>query len=305
MRLVFYLSILISGLIFFNSCEKDEVQVPMVRIDSETNFYDGIQSDYSMYVYNDSGRLISTTYIANSTGAFTVDTIIYQDGIVLDKSYVNRNDTPYVYKNYLNNLGFVDSVEYYFNDKMYSSGGFDYDNSGYLISERMFSNDFGINYIYSAVFTINNGNRTQAIFNRSYEFEASVTTQASSQSLDIPRPLLFTRMNDSERRLDIKRALRIPRNKIVNTIYENKDTADYYYYNDTLNTISSVNRGVLWDGKQNRNVVKKQQRFVEGVVYTYTYEYILDTEERIIRQTIGGNAKYKSIYTYRNDLFEK
>lgn len=305
MRLVFYLSILISGLIFFNSCEKDEVKVPMVRIDSETNFYDGIQSDYSMYVYNDSGRLISTTYIANSTGAFTVDTIIYQDGIVLDKSYVNRNDTPYVYKNYLNNLGFVDSVEYYFNDKMYSSGGFDYDNSGYLISERMFSNDFGINYIYSAVFTINNGNRTQAIFNRSYEFEASVTTQASSQSLDIPRPLLFTRMNDSERRLDIKRALRIPRNKIVNTIYENKDTADYYYYNDTLNTISSVNRGVLWDGKQNRNVVKKQQRFVEGVVYTYTYEYILDTEERIIRQTIGGNAKYKSIYTYRNDLFEK
>ena len=304
MRIVFYLTIIISGFILLNSCDKEEeVKVPLVRIESETNFFDGIQSDYSLYSYNDSGNLILTTYIVNSTGAFTVDTIIYQDGIVLEKSYVNRNDTPYIYKNYLNNLGYVDSVEYYFNDKMYSSGGFDYDNSGYLVGERMYSNDFGIDFTYSAVYTINNGNRTKAIFSRSYEFETPDTT-ASSQSISIPRPTLFTRVNDSERRLEIKRALRIPRSKIVNSRYENKDTADYYYC-DTLNTTSSVNRGVLWGGTQNRNIVKKQQRFVEGQVYTYYYEYILDPEERIIRQTIEGNAKYKSIYTYKEGLFEK
>ena len=297
---------MISGMILLNSCEKEGEKVPLVRIESETNFFDGIQSDYNMYEYDNLGRLVLTTYVETSTGAYTVDTIIYQDGIILDKSYVNRNDTPYIYKNYLNNLGFVDSVEYYFNDIMYTSGGFDYDNAGYLVGERMRSNDFGIEYSFSAAYTINNGNRTKAIFSRLYKFESPDTTQASSQSKNIPRPSLFTRMNDSERRLDIKRALRIPRNKIGNHSYESKDTADYYYnINDTINTISSVNKGVLWNGTQNRNVVKMQQRFVEGKVYTYYYEYILDPEDRIIRQTIEGNAKYKSIYIYKNGLFEK
>lgn len=304
MRILIYLTIMISGMILLNSCGKDDVKVPMIRIDSETNFVDGAQSDYNMYVYDNSGRLVSTTYIATSTGAFTVDTIIYQDGIVLDKSYVNRNDTPYVYKNYLNNLGYVDSVEYFFNNKMYSSGSFAYDDLGHLVSERMYSNDFGIDYTYSAVYTITNGNRTRAIFSRAYEFVSPDTTKASIQTLSIPRPSLFTRMNDSERRLDIKKALRISRNKIVKTKYENKDTS-VYYYNDTLNTISAVNRGIFWDGKQNKNVVKIQQRFVEGKVYTYYYNYILDVEDRITRQTIEGSAIYKTNYSYRNDMFEK
>jgi len=299
-----FLALLITGLFVFFSCNKDNNNDSLIRIETETNLFNGEISDFSRYFYDDLGRLTSTTYIPGVDSAYTVDTIVYFNDMIVDSSWINESDTPYVYRSYLNSRGYVDSVEYLFNNDIYSSGSFVYDSEGYMIRENMYSNDYGIEYQYTAQYLIENGNKIRAIYDRVYEFPSQDTTSSSlsrRRNFSPTFPQRFDKVIEEDTYLH--KVFRMPRNKMVNEKIFYKDTS-LYEYTDTINNISSFNRGISWYGLQNKNLVSVQTIKSNGQ-YMYTYSYELDEKSRVTKLTANGSVVYLTKYTYSNQTFSK
>lgn len=288
-------------LIIFASCNKTEKAGP-VRIDTESNYYETALSDVSRYFYDEEGNIKLISYVSSEDGSFTVDTIIYSDDQIVELSYYNGHDTPYIYTNFLDSKGRVDSVTYSYDNLVYSSGKYNYDTNGYLIRENMYSKESGLEYFFTADYTVEKQNRVMAVFYRKYVLNAPETASFSVLSRRMRQPAFVSAIKHDQVELNLRDSyLKTARKKANNYITEYKDTA-YFEYADTVNNISSYNRGVFWEGSQNKNLVRKQVRRVGGKDYVYNYSYTFDQNSRVTRMILTGNAEYKTKFTYKDSL---
>jgi len=287
-------------LILFASCNKTE-KVGPIRIDTETNYYETALTDVSRYFYDEEGNIKLISYVSSEDGSFTVDSIVYSDNQIVEYSFYNGHDTPYIYTNFLDAKGRVDSVTYSYDNYVYSTGKYNYDTNGYLIKENMYSKESGLEYFFTADYKVEKQNRVMAVFYRKYVLNAPETAALSFFSRKLRQPFVSAIKHD-QIELNLRDSyMKAARKKAGNYISESKDTA-YFEYADTINNISSYNRGVFWEGSQNKNLVRKQVRRVGGKDYVYNYSYTFGEDLKVLRMTLTGNAEYKTKFTYKDSL---
>jgi hypothetical protein len=297
-----FLALLIAGSFLFSSCEKGD-KVSLIRIASETSSENGETVLYYVYTYDDQGYLTNSYCVEGTGGSYSSEVITYSNNLVTSKEYINGNDTPYVCLSYLNAKGYIDSLNYSFDDQVIFRGNYGYDGNGYLVSENLESFNSSLPYVFTAEYTIENGNKVNGIYKTVYYLGGTSSSESSLRSDIAVSHSVLPCLKDVECKTDIQKAMKLPKLKMINQEYAVNDTA-FYEFSDSLNNISSENRGIFWKGVQNKNLVKTQVRKSNGDT-TYNYVYEFDEEGRVTRQSTVGNGAYVTDFTYSDKTFYK
>jgi hypothetical protein len=288
MKTGIFFALLSASLFFLFSCEKDDTDSKnsTVRIETETDFYNGALSNYITFRYDEYDRIIERSYIVDYAVGITTEKTIYNDDIIITYQYYAESDTPEISFDYLNTKGFVDSTVSSINGNVHAKITYAYDNEGYL-TNREYKSD-----VYQMYFTDNyeyeNGNRKKAVFKTVFgslgaiAFNPSILT---SRLVADPKEVSFL-----QKRLDVSKL----KSAASQTVYI--DTV-FYEYNDKVNTISYVNKGHAWEGLPSKNLISKEIDHSNGETHTYIYSYEYDDKGRVTKEYPDDNS-FWSTFTY-------
>jgi hypothetical protein len=279
-----------AALLFIFSCEKEDANSDdqAIRIDTKTNYYDGLLSGYYTYRYDEYDRVIERSAVVDYSIGINTEKIIYGDDINIIYHYYAETDTPEVTFDYLNTKGLVDSSVSYFNNEITSRISYKYDNDGYLIKRDFKSEDNKMSFYDS--FEIENGNRKKCIYQMVFgapdnDIPIYPSIVAASVTFSLKEKLFL------QKRLENKNL----KSLTTQTIYN--DTV-YYEYNNKANTTSDSNEGYAWQGLPNKNLsIKATIKSDNGTSYeNYVYDY--DEKGRVIKQYYTDNNSNWTTYTY-------
>jgi hypothetical protein len=285
----------------FFSCEKT-VEVELTRVSNETFYNEGILENYINYIYDDYGKLKKATFVYSDSNNFTVDTIIYENGKISEKAYVNGNDTPYVYKYYINSIGLADSMDYSFNNIILYSGSLEYDAEKHIVAKKVKDVSLGFDYNYESKYQITDGNTVSRFSKSTYNIGASAIKSLASKRLApsfymLKNPSLGEGLavNDKRLKSQLKKSP-----QVLYTVY---DTA-FYEYNDKLNSLANDNYGCNWYGVGDKNLLSKQIANFGGTKQEIFYSYNYNPSGEVTRRTVTSNGISSwTIYYYSNQTF--
>ena len=258
------------------SCnDNDDNNTPaesLVRIQTETDFYDGALEEHALYRFDTYGRIIEVSSIYGYDGDYSEAQYIYNDSLVLGYEFYAGEDTAFAEIHYLNNRGLVDSTLFRYGADANGIIRYNYNNDGYLIWREFRSEDFAMYFEDSYV--VENGNITRQITHA----EFGVPDVGALLAARLSKPL---HLNDMEARR-MQRRLENRREQIREQhIYQ--DTI-FFEYLSKPNTLSDCNRGFVWMGKPNKNLVARDivQNGADSDIYLYEYEF--DSKGRVSKQ---------------------
>lgn len=290
MKFIINLVWLFACITFLFSCEKDDSDSDdlFTRIETETVFDGEVFSENNTYKYDENGKIIEELSIVDYMVGPVLSKYVYNGNQVFMYEYTSESDTPYIYINYLNSEGLVDSTISTYNNLPQAKRVFIYDTEGYLIKQEFKSDSYRM-YFYNE-YEIKNGNISKAIYKMAFgTYETS-----STSSLMLPDQTIGKL---SERMCLQKRTI-TPDFKSAATYTEYIDTA-YYEYLNKSNTISDVNKGNGWSGLPNKNLVSRvTYKTSEGETHTTDYGYEFDKEDRVIKRFPTAGDDYITTYTY-------
>lgn len=298
MKLIYFPALLFAALLIFISCEYEDYEYQnseqtLARINTESTFWDNELGMYNIFEYDEYGRLIRNSYVEGMGGSYTTEiTTITKDQIITHE-YYEQIDTPFVYVDYLNLNGMVDSTIYKYNNKVEMRVDYKYDRAGYLTERVVKSDEYGMYFTMNN--KIMNGNITRTIMHSVYGFN-----EPTLQIKDIQLRKISSRLfkSDIAKQTMLKR-FRLPRSKNIGSSYEYIDTL-YFEYNKKLNTISDINRGLVWEGLQNRNLVEKEILQYRGTTESRKFVYEFDGKGRVTKQYYVEYQGDYSLFTYKD-----
>lgn len=298
-KLSFLLMVVVVSSAFF-SCEKT-IEVELTRVSNEAFYNEGILENYINYIYDDYGKLKKATFVYTDSN-FTVDTIIYESRKVYEKAYVNGNDTPYVYKYYLNSKGLTDSMDYSFDNKILYSGSLKYDAENHIIEKKIKDVSLGFDYTYESTYQITDGNNVSRFTKSTYNIGSSAIKSLASRKL---APSFFMLKNPSigEGLAVNDKRLKSQLRKSPNTLYTVYDTV-FYEYNDKLNSLANENYGCNWYGAGDKNLLTKQIANFGGAKQDIYYSYNYNPSGEVTRRIVTSNGITSwTIYYYSTQTF--
>lgn len=296
MKLFYFPALLFAALLIFVSCEYEDYEYQsseqtLARIKTETSFFDNGLERYNIFEYDEYGKFISSSYVEGMGGGLTTQMTTYTDDLIITHEYYDMENTPFIYLDYLNLNGFVDSTIYMHDNKVDYRVDYKYDRAGFLIEREIRSDVYGM--FFTMTNKIMNGNVTRTIFHSVYHHPD--TTQQMS---DIQLRMISSRIFKSDiAKEKMQKRFRLPKSKMVNLIREFTDTIYFEYYNK-LNTISDINRGMAWEGLQNRNLVSKEMVTNGFAEETLNVRYEYDDKGRVTKQYYVENQGDYKLFTY-------
>ena len=298
MKLIYFPALLLAALLIFVSCEYEDYEYQsseqtLARIKTESSFWDNELARYNIFEYDEYGRFIKTSYVEGMGGSYIIEMTTYTDDLIITHEYYNLEESPYVYLDYLNLNGLVDSTLYSHNNKIEYRIDYKYDRAGYLIERIVRSDEYGL--FFSITNKIMNGNITRTILHSVYHHPD--TTQQIS---DIQLRMISSRIFKSDvAKETMQKRFRLPKSKMINIRLEFTDTI-YFEYLNKLNTISDINRGMAWEGLQNRNLVAKET-YKNGIVEdSENFRYEFDNKGRVTKQYYVEYQGDYNLFTYED-----
>lgn len=300
MKLIYFPALLFAALLIFVSCEYEDYEYQtteqtLARIKTESSFRDDQLARYNIFEYDEYGRIIRNSYVDGMGGSYTTEMTTYSDDLVITHEYYSQDESPYVYLDYLNRNGLVDSTIVSSDNKIEYRIDYKYDREAYLTERILRSDEYGM--FFTMTNKIMNGNVTRSIFHSVYDFP-----DTAQQMSDIQLRIISSRVFKSEvAKEKMQKRFRLPDSKIISTRREYTDTI-YFEYSNKLNTISDACRGMAWEGMPNRNLVEIETYSNGEIEESQSYGYEFDNKGRVTKQYYVEN---QSEYTLFTNIFIK
>jgi hypothetical protein len=295
MKLNVALAMLFTGPFLFFSCVNEEDESynssgdSTVRIKTQTSVSNDNLGYYQTFDYDNDGYLIQYQYFWQD-GPLKVQHISYINNKVITNEYEMGDDKPYVQTYYINSRGLADSSLYTYDyDTLYICH-FEYDRAGFAVKREYDSKKYGI--YFSEQYDIKDGNIDRSIFFEKYDIQNLPDMPSRISDIRFSKTC-----NDLNKFPDIRKSLILAREKGVNTIRSFSDTVYYKYY-DIPNTIGDVNRGAVWMGRQNKNLISKDIYLDNGKNEITQYKYIFDYKGRVTKQYNPEDERDYVTFTY-------
>ncbi len=270
------------------SCNNDDdnsmpAELP-VRILNEAEYYGNEFQEYTAYQYDQLGRAIEiNTIYADET--MSTMFYIYSDSLVLGYDYSTYDDKPYLETHYLNPRGLVDSTVFRYDGEDRAVMRYLYNDEGYKVWSKFESKQYAM--LFEDQYQYENGNVSRLV---------SRMTFGTPDTEALPEALLVKSLNLSpadwarlQSRMQGYRQQTREQEIFQDTLY--------YEYLPQRNTLSDHNRGRLFTGRPNQNLVL-QYTYQDGPdSEVISYEYLFDSKGRAIKQ-IEPDVEIPLVYDY-------
>ena len=243
-----------------------------VRIQTETDYYDNALEEHSVYHYDNFGRALEISTIYGYDQEMGTVFYIYSDSMVLSYEYSTVEETPSMETHYLNSRGLVDSTVYQFAGEARAVIRYLYNNEGYKVRREVESKPFAM--YFEDQYQYENGNMSRMVTRMVF----GTPDPEALMEARLAKPL---RLSPPEwERLQRRIQSCGQQTREVNIF---QDTI-YYEYLPQRNTLSDYNRGILFRGRPNTNLVSKYTVQNGPDREVYLYEYLFDGKGRAIKQ---------------------
>ncbi|MGE4568388.1 MAG: hypothetical protein AB7C90_04280 [Bacteroidales bacterium] len=292
MSRIFLFSVLVflSGGALSSCSDNDDKAMPVelpVRLQTETEYYDNALEEYSVYQYDNLGRALEVSTIFGADDAMSTKYYLYSDSLVLGYEYSTFDDIPYIETHYLNGRGLADSTVFRYDGQDRAVIRYLYNNQGYKVRSEFASKQFAM--YFEDQYQYENGNMTRLVMKM-------VFGTPDPEALSVARLAESLRFSPSVRERLLHRIQSCGQQIREQELFQ--DTL-YYEYLPQRNTLSDHNRGLLFQGRPNTNLVSKYTIQNGPDREVYTYEYLFDGKGRAIKQyEPDGESAYMSDFSY-------